>query len=99
MSKNSMPEITTMHDLVAWFDDDPDPVYEPTMPARMVDVPDERFWTDASEGNRYKLDKRGNPLPLDLNDHIANDYSATLAIGFSLGSMDDTDFNLNVFSN
>lgn len=87
---HDLPAQVTTDDLALWFENEPAPIYDNTLPARAVDLPDEEFWSDAAERSRYKLTKSGSPLPLDLAAVNEADYHHALVTGFAMESGDDS---------
>jgi hypothetical protein len=89
---NNLPETVSVNDLALWFEQEPLP--EVTLPARMTDLPDSQFWTSAAERRQYKLDKHGDPLPIDLSVTDAADFDHDLAIGYAMETP-EIDVNIN----
>jgi hypothetical protein len=111
MAKQTLPRIITPQDLTEFFEEDPTPI----IGKGLVRFSDTASFLETSQYERkaYKLDRNGNPLPLNLNNVDSSEnleYQNSLDEGHALSddediglSLDDLDLSdlsdLDTFSN
>ena len=92
MPKQTLPQVITPKNLTEFFEEEPPAI----IGKKLVRFSDRPGFLLASyyERETFKLDRNGDPLPLDL-DHIdTTDYLDTLSEGYALS--DDEDLGLSL---